>query len=625
MTAAALVRVISVALIVLASDWADRPVFAQAPSPKTVLAIFGGPEDHPSNLVLENAIRNALAAPPETRIDFFTEYLEADAFGVADASLDLRDYIARKFRDRRVDVVIAMTDAVLRFVLAYRDQLFPDAPMVFTGLEIPDEINHSPARPLTGVLVGVAYAETLKVALALHPATEQVFVVAKTGEQVSQDVVARELAGFSDQVKLTYINESTVPRLLAAVKAVPSRSLILYLWHQPRDANNFIYPDTIAQRLAETATVPVYGTSDFYIGLGLVGGVVRLTRETGTRLGQMTRQLLDGARPQDIPLERARLVPIFDFRQLRRWGVDPAKLPAGADVRFRTLSAWETYRTYIVATIVVVGAQLVLIAALLAQRARRRRAEETIRAREASLRTSYERIRQLAGRLINAQEAARASIARDLHDDVCQQLAFVSIGVSTLKQSSANIQDAQSQQAFSDLENRTQGMFDGIRRLSHDLHPASLRLLGLAPALKAYCNQVAKRHDVRVTFKTEGTLARLHPDVSVCLFRIAQEALRNGVVHGSARQFTVILSRSGDDVDLTVIDDGRGFDVEAVRKRGGGLGLVSMEERAHAVGGHVKVVSTRGQGTAIRVHSPADIPADSTSPPQSPDVAGYVG
>jgi two-component system sensor histidine kinase UhpB len=251
---------------------------------------------------------------------------------------------------------------------------------------------------------------------------------------------------------------------------------------------------------------------------------------------------------------------------------------------------------------------LFLIAALLTQRARRRRAEETILAREATLRTSYERIRQMAGRLINAQEAARASLARDLHDDVCQQMVYVSMAVHTLKGSSGRIQDAETQQAFTKLEDEANTVFDGIRRLSHELHPSTLPLLGLGPTLKAHCVEVAKRHGVQVSFKAEGEFRQLPSDVAVCLFRISQEALRNAIAHGQAQRLGVSLAAVNGQVELTVTDDGLGFDVEAVRREGKGLGLVSMVERAHTVGAEVQIVSGPRKGTVIRVRRSADTP-----------------
>ena len=154
--------------------------------------------------------------------------------------------------------------------------------------------------------------------------------------------------------------------------------------------------------------------------------------------------------------------------------------------------------------------------------------------------------------------------------------------------------------------------FDGIRRLSHDLHPATLRLLGLAPALRAHCNEVAKRQGVEVQFSSAEGVGTVHPDVAVCFFRIAQESLRNGIVHGGAKHLTVTLDRSGDQLDLAVVDDGQGFDVRAVQSNGsGGLGLVTMEERVNLVGGAISIVSEPGRGT--------------TPPPGRPQRTGVPG
>jgi signal transduction histidine kinase len=290
-----------------------------------------------------------------------------------------------------------------------------------------------------------------------------------------------------------------------------------------------------------------------------------------------------------------------------RWGIDPSRLPPGSQISFETPTLFEAYRAYVVGAIAVITGQLLLISALLAQRARRRSAEQTILVREASLRTSYERIRQLAGSLIRVEEAARASVAQDLHDDVCQRLACVSMGVETLRSSSGDIQDASAQHAFTGLARDMHVALDGIRRLSHDLHPATLRVLGLAPALKAHCADVAAAHGVQVIFTTEGDLSRLHPDVATCLFRIAQESLRNGIVHGRGLRFTVSLGRSGQEVELAVTDDGCGFDLEAVSRQPSGIGLVSMHERAHTIGGNVHIDTGSDQGTTIRVTAPVEL------------------
>ena len=138
---------------------------AQVVSPRSVLIIHSGAETFPANPLLDAGIREVLASRPDLPIDCFSEYLESDFFPGEEAALAFRDYIGRKYQGRRIDLVIAITDTALRFVLNHRGELFPDAPIVFSGLAGPDETTRSVGSGLTGLTVGTAYAETLKLAL----------------------------------------------------------------------------------------------------------------------------------------------------------------------------------------------------------------------------------------------------------------------------------------------------------------------------------------------------------------------------------------------------------------------------------------------------------------------------
>jgi signal transduction histidine kinase len=582
---------------------------AQSTSVKTVLTIHSGAENYPSNPLLDAGIHEAIELRSDLPIDYFAEYLEANLFPGDSATQAFRDYIRRKYEGRRIDVVIAITAVSLEFALDHRDELFSGAAIVFAGL-VPDGLLRR--GNLTGVRIGAAYGETLRLALSLHPATQRVFVVANgAGEPVEE--VRDELREFSSRVSLAYVTEETLPALLTVIKAIPQRSVILYIWHTQQQPGHVRYPDEIAPLVVGAATVPVYGSSDLYVGSGVVGGVVRDQHQTGIRLGQMAVQILTGTRPQDIPIETPPLVPIVDWRQVRRWGIDPARLPPGTDIRFRVPTTWELYRWYVIGTFAVVALQLLLIAALLTERGQRRRAEVTLRRREATLRTSFDRIRQLNARVINAQETARAEIASELHDDVCQELVGAAITIGDLKRSSGYILNARAQSTLSRLHDTMLGMVDGVRRLSHDLHPATLRLVGLGPALRAHCIEVEQRYDVQVRFQLESHLGEVHPDVALCLFRIAQEALRNGAVHGDARRLTLSILRSSGQIEMTVADDGKGFDLDAVRRDGKGLGLISMEERTRVIGGTFFVITRPGEGSLVRARVSASAHAPSVT------------
>jgi hypothetical protein len=141
------------------------------------------------------------------------------------------------------------------------------------------------------------------------------------------------------------------------IKAAPPGSIVLHIWQRGAESQESPNPLGVARSVAAAAPVPVYGTVDLNIGTGIVGGVVRGTRETGAQVARMALKILEGTRAQDIPIEDAPLVPTFDWRQIRRWGIDPARLPPDSQIRFFTPTMWEAYRPYIIATIIVIAAR----------------------------------------------------------------------------------------------------------------------------------------------------------------------------------------------------------------------------------------------------------------------------
>ena len=592
-----------VVLALVTIPCADTSAHAQVASPRTVLTIHSGAESFPSNPLLDAGIRDRLAAgSADVPIDYLAEYLEADLFPTEAATLAFKDYLRRKYQGRTIDVVIAMTDVALRFVLDHRGELFPDVPVIFFGPAAPDEPTRNAGGGITGVTGAIAYGETLRLALALHPSTEHVFVVARRLENQSIDSVRAELGRFSDQVRITYVAEATVALLLSTVRTIPRGSLILYIWHGQAAPGSVVDSVAVARLVADAATVPVYGSSDLYIGSGVVGGVVRGTRETGTRVGELALRVLAGTRPQDIPIETARVRPVIDWRQVQRWGIDPARIPLGSQIEYRDPTVWERYRVYIVGTVTVLLAQAGLIAGLMIQRTRRRKAEEQVRRSEAALQTSYQRIHDLGSRLLNAQEDERARIARELHDDISQQLAVLKITLKRLGRTAPG--DAAAAAMIAEAVKRAEGIGISVHDLSHRLHPARLRLIGLVDALSEL-NRELSQPGVTITFTHERVPPELPPDLTVCLYRIVQEALHNARKHSKARSVAVTLTGGSDRLALTIVDDGVGFDVDAAWRRG--LGLISVRERVEAIGGTFAVHSSPGAGTRLEVNVPVEI------------------
>jgi signal transduction histidine kinase len=337
-----------------------------------VLAVFWSPEEFPANQVRDAAIREVLSRSPLT-IDYFAEYLESDHFPEDQAASALREYMRLKYARRHIDVVLAVTDVALRFVLQQRDELFPDAPVVYLGALPPDPAVRRAAPGLTGVVTGAGFLETLDLALTMHPKTKRVFVVARW-PAIRLDSVKAELQGVGSRVDLTYLAEESLAGLLDAIAHVPADSVVLYIRYA-QDVLDAASSIDVARLIAERSPVPVYAVAEGFIGSGVVGGRVYATREAGKRLAELALHVLNGQRPDEIPIEQASLAPTFDWRQLRRWGISERALPAGSVVLFREVSVWERYRTIIVGTAGLLLLQSLLIAGLVFERRRRRRAE----------------------------------------------------------------------------------------------------------------------------------------------------------------------------------------------------------------------------------------------------------
>jgi len=225
-------------------------------------------------------------------------------------------------------------------------------------------------------------------------------------------------------------------------------------------------------------------------------------------------------------------------------------------------------------------------------------------AQEELLRQSNDVIHDLAGKLITAQEEERKRIARDLHDDVAQRIALLSIRMHNLHRSlPAGIGTAEE---LADIQKEIGQASEGVRLISHQLHSSKL-ILGLPRALEGYCREFSQQRGVKVEFTQKGSTVPLGEPVPLVMFRVLQEALYNVARHSGAAQAEVSLLWEGDVIRLRVKDRGKGFDPAQISD---GLGLVSMRERLRLVEGKIKLSSAPGLGTEIEAIAPV-MPPDS--------------
>ena len=599
MTRALLIAATIHSLALAGLAWADG-------RQKQVLVLYSTRRDAQIAVLGERDLPPLLDAGVPEGVDYYSEYIDQVRFTQPDYQAAFRDFLKRKYKPQRFDLVIAMGDLPLEFAAKNRDVVFDDSPIVFYT-------NGPASRPpnnATGIVVQLNFAGTLSLVSALQPDVRQVFVVsgAGSGDKAYEEAARAQFRGFEPHLSFTYLSGLPTRDLEKRLGSLPPHSIVYYVVVNRDGAAENFHPLEYAERISAAANRPTYSWVDSTMNRGVVGGNLKDLQRQTRAVGELAVRVLRGERADSIPVSSPDLnEDEVDWRQLRRWGLNEARLPPGTIVRFREPSAWDRYKFYIVGAIAIVLAQTVLIGGLLVQRARRRQAEEQVRGGQAELQKSYVRIRDLGARLLNAQEGERARIARELHDDVSQQMALLEIDLELLGRAVPVSEEDLADEAL----RRARDVAKSVHDLSHRLHPAKLRLIGLVAALNGLQRELSQA-DLRITFTHDNVPSAISSEVTLCIFRVVQEALQNAVKYSRARNVSVHLAGSPSGLVLAIADDGVGFDVD--KAWGKGLGLISIQERLDAIGGTFQIHSTPGSGTRL----------DITVPPRAADSAETV-
>jgi PAS domain S-box-containing protein len=211
-------------------------------------------------------------------------------------------------------------------------------------------------------------------------------------------------------------------------------------------------------------------------------------------------------------------------------------------------------------------------------------------------------VHDLSRRLIRAHEAERALLARELHDDLSQRLAVLAIETGRAELAARGGTEAESLRA---VREGLVSLSEDVHALAYQLHPSILEELGLSEALQTECDRFLRQGEVDVSTQLDSSTAIPGPDAALCLFRVAQEALRNVTRHANASSVSISMHPRDGGLVLTVRDNGAGFDPAANRERRS-LGLASMRERVQLVGGTIRVDSAPGEGTTIAAWVPVE-------------------
>jgi ABC-type uncharacterized transport system substrate-binding protein len=401
----------------------------------------------------------------------------------------LAEWLTSRYRDRRIPIVVPLGVPASVFASRFAPEIWPDVRIVHAAID-GAQLSAVRARGEPVVPRMIEYRRTLEAALALFPETRQVSLIVGATEQDRRwlDQAEGDLAPLGDRIRIDRIAALRWPEVLDRVSHLPEDAVAISIrFSADADGRTFFTPDVLPEA-AKIANRPLLVMYASMLGSGALGGYFTDPAQMGRQTANIVLRVLDdpAAPPPQLNVH-SQLT--FDAVQLRRWNIDEARLPAGSLVLNRELPVWRRYLWPILATCLLVAAQAAIIGALIVQRRQRRRVEVALRQSEEKSRASYHEVRDLAGRLISAREDERKQIARDLHDDIGQQVASVSIALSRIQRQIPDVANP-ARQSLSELQQQSRQLSADLRHLSHELHPAALEHLGLLEALRERCDGV---------------------------------------------------------------------------------------------------------------------------------------
>ena len=340
---------------------------------------------------IDQAVFTGLQKSPY-RIELYDESLDLILFPDRVSQDRFREEIIQKYSARKPDVIIAAGPESLKFIAKLYDK-FQGTPIIFCTIwsGIPDELRHG--IPFTGVVAQLHPEGTLNVALHLLPSTKHVVVVGGVGKfDEGWEAIAKQgFHNYESKLEFTYLFDLTMPALLERLKHLPSDTIVYHTSiSQDPAGDRFIDSAQSIPMVASAANAPVFVMDDVDLRAGTVGGDLVNWADDARIAAEIAVRVLNGEKPQDIPVVTSNHVYMFDWQALKRWGLDEKNLPAGSIVLNRQPTVWELYWRYIIGGIVLLLLQTLLIFGLLRQRARRRTTETELKLSNDRLRHAVE-------------------------------------------------------------------------------------------------------------------------------------------------------------------------------------------------------------------------------------------
>jgi signal transduction histidine kinase len=580
------------------------------PLPPSVLIVSQWDPDLPFYAAWSSAFRAMLHATSAKPTSIYSEALDLSRFNSPTHQENFRHYIQEKYREKNLGVIVAVGSSALEFTLRARPELSPTAPLVFSVVDDATTAKLKLPSDVTGTTIGQASLhDMVAIAQLLMPKLERVALV---GESMGKTSIYRH---FKDELPLLsplgYIDLTGSPleEVKKRVATLPENTAILYTAIFTDGAGNVLNPTAALSVIAEVANRPIVIAQEAQLGHGAVGGRIFSAKLIADDAARLTARILTGESAANIPIVlRKYATPMFDWRQLTRWGISESQLPPGSEIRFRVPGMWEQYRWYVIIALAILAFEFALITWLVIEHRRRQIAQAEL------LRRISEVIHLNRS---GAASALSASITHELNQPLGAILSSAEAAELYLNADPPNIERAkksirnirQNDQRAADIISRLRGLLIKSREISlqdFDLNDAIKSTLHLiAPEAKR------KRVELNTNYAA-GTISVRADKIQL------QQVILNLALNGfdamqdcvpSTRKLSVEIASIGKgEIEVSVSDSGTGIHQDnlkevfdpfyTTKQNGTGIGLSISQTIIETFGGKIWA-ENRSQGGAV--------------------------